>query len=102
MTHICLCSHSGTQPSHLCEAHSQDDGDTFGPVVCLSLWSAWLVAGGGGLQREFVMVVPYFESLADVYFGEGILQALHEVKCVLLAIIDSLVTHKFLNVISLK
>ena len=72
---------------------------------------AWLVAGGGGLHRELVVLdilvlfatnVFYFESLADVHFGEGILQALHEVKCVLLAIKDSLVTHIFLDVISLN
>ena len=61
---------------------------------------AWLVAGGGGLHRELVVLVPYFESLAEVHFGEGILQALHEVKCVLLAIKDSLVIHIFFDVIS--
>ena len=56
---------------------------------------AWLVAGGGGLHCERVVLVSYFESLAEVHFGEGILQALHEVK-------DPLVTHIFLDVISLN
>ena len=63
---------------------------------------AWLVAGGGGLHRELVVLVSYFESLAYVHFGEGILQALHEVKCVLPTIKDSLVTHILLDVISIN
>ena len=62
---------------------------------------AWLVDGGGGLHCELVMLVSYAESLAEVNFTKSILQALHEVKCVLLTIKDSLFTYIFLDVISL-
>ena len=51
---------------------------------------------------EVVVLVSYFEALADVHFVEGSLQALHEGECVLLAIKDSLVTHIFLDVVSLN
>ena len=63
---------------------------------------AWLVAGGGGLHRELVVLVPYFEAMVDVHFVESILQALHEVKCVLFAIKDTLITYIFLDVISIN
>ena len=63
---------------------------------------AWLVAGGGGLHCELVVLVPYFESLSNVRFDEGILQTLHEVKCVFLAIKDALLTYIILDVISLN
>ena len=62
---------------------------------------AWLVAGGGGLHRELVVLVPYFEALADVHFVNSILHALHEVKCVLLAVKDFLVIYIFPDMLHL-
>ena len=61
---------------------------------------AWLVAGGGGLHCELVALVSYVESLVEVHFGEGILQALHEVKCELLAIEDCVQTNIIPDMVS--
>ena len=63
---------------------------------------AWLVAGGGGLHCELVVLVSYFEPLTDVHFRNSILQALHEVECVLFAIKYSPTTHVLLDMISLN
>ena len=76
MTHICLCSHSGTQPPHLSVRLTVRTMAT--PS---GLWSAclcgqhaaqaWLVAGGGGLHCELVILVSYAESLAEVNLAQS-------------------------------
>ena len=63
---------------------------------------AWLIAGGGGLHCELVMLVSYAESLAEVNISNGTMEALHKVQGKLLAIKDSQVTNIFLDVISLN
>ena len=40
---------------------------------------AWLVAGGGGLHCELVVLMGCFESFAEVDLFESTFQALHEV-----------------------
>ena len=62
--------------------------------------NAWLVDGGGGLHCELAMLVSNSEALPEVHFGQSILKALYEVKCLLLAVKDSIAVHISLDVIS--
>ena len=61
---------------------------------------AWLVAGGGGLHCELVMLVSYAESLAEVNLAKSTFEALHEIQRELFAIKDSFIAHIFSNVLS--
>ena len=45
---------------------------------------AWLVAGGGGLHCELVVLVSNLESLFEINIEQGRLEALNEVNCILL------------------
>ena len=81
-----MATPSGLRSARLCGQHAAN---------------AWLVDSGGGLHTELVMLVSNSEALPEVHFGQSILKALYEVKCVLLAVKDSIEVHISLDVISL-